>query len=111
LGAFNPSDVWLAQTMWVVSLSTYNLFGCVFSIDPSGLTSDDRDQRRSRRGNREAHMSKSNKIVVTVNGHINRKFDTVREARAFVAQAERGGLGVVVESVAVSLGRRLPASR
>ncbi len=56
-------------------------------------------------------MSKSNKIVVTVNGHINRKFDMVREARAFVDHADRGDLGVIVESVAVSLGRRLPASR
>lgn len=56
-------------------------------------------------------MSTSNKIAVTINGHINRKFETVREARAFVGQAERGGLGVVVESVAVSLGRRLPALR
>jgi hypothetical protein len=56
-------------------------------------------------------MSKSNKIIVTVNGHINRKFDTVSEARAFVGQAERGGLGVVVESIAVSMRRHLPASR
>lgn len=52
-------------------------------------------------------MSKSSNIVVTVNGHINREFASVREARAFVGQAERGGLGVVVESIAISLGRRL----
>lgn len=56
-------------------------------------------------------MSKSNSVVVTVNGHINRKFDTVREASAFVGKAERGGLGVVVESISVSVGRRLPGGR
>ena len=56
-------------------------------------------------------MSKSSNVVVTVNGHINRRFDTVSEARTFVGRVARGALGVVVESIAVSLGRRLPAAR
>ena len=56
-------------------------------------------------------MSKSSNVVVTVNGHINREFATVSEARAFVGKAERGALGVVVESIAVTLGRRLPGWR
>jgi len=56
-------------------------------------------------------MSNSSNIVVTVNGHINREFGSVREARAFVSKAERGALGVVVESIAISLGRRLTGWR
>ena len=56
-------------------------------------------------------MSNSSNVVVTVNGHINRTFGTVSEARAFVERADQGDLGVVVESIAVSMGRRLPASR
>lgn len=52
-------------------------------------------------------MSNSNNIVVTVNGHINRAFGSVSGARAFVRKAERGALGVVVESIAITLGRRL----
>ncbi len=52
-------------------------------------------------------MSKSNNVVVTVNGHINREFGTVSAARSFVGRAERGGLGVVVESIAITMGRRL----
>lgn len=56
-------------------------------------------------------MSKSSNVVVTVNGHINREFTSVHGARSFVGRVERGALGVIVESIAVSLGRRLPVSR